>query len=120
MNKKIEQSELSQTAKCVRAYQILSTKMKAPELPTSKNEDVSAHRRENGKTKRWSTSDPEQLLNKDIKLNCTHRSCHSYLYYCYIKCILCCLNTCQFYIYGCRFMLFCKIASYCSNFVVLA
>lgn len=43
MNKKIEQSELSQTAKCVRAYQILSTK-KAPELPTSKNYDVSAHR----------------------------------------------------------------------------
>lgn len=43
MNKKIEQSELSQTGKCVRAYQILSTKMKAPELPTSKNYDVSAH-----------------------------------------------------------------------------
>lgn len=122
MNKKIEQSELSQTAKCVRAYQILSTK-KAPELPTSKNYDVSAHRiAEKGKTKRWSTSDAEQLLNKDVKLNCTHRSCHSYLYYYYIKCILYCLNTCQYilYIYGCRFMLFCKIASYCSNFVVLA
>lgn len=44
MNKKIEQSELSQTAKCVRAYQMLSTKMKAPELPTSKNYDASAHR----------------------------------------------------------------------------
>lgn len=44
MNKKIEQSKLSQTAKCVRAYQMLSTKMKAPELPTSKNYDASAHR----------------------------------------------------------------------------
>lgn len=237
--KKIEQSELSQTAKCVRAYQMLSTKMKAPELPTSKNYDASAHRitektaRQKdgersynlfllvlcycsidcswtearlftGTCKPWlaflhsdlladlltlhtrvgslmsaeqmlltiprysfkhrgvcyfavappnlwhklllhlflktilkdyfysltfkadfwsfflfmlfsflkfscfyvilhfylySTSNPEHLLNKDVKLNCTHRSCHSYLYYYYIKCILYCLNTCQYILY---------------------
>lgn len=47
----------------------------------------------------YSTSNPEHLLNKDVKLNCTHRSCHSYLYYYYIKCILYCLNTCQYILY---------------------